>query len=197
MRVAAFVTVAAAKTIKLTWTDCGDTSTHGKITGLTTNPDPPVLGQKTAITSTGTVDEDVKSGTYTVEVKAPVVGKILTHSDTVCGDSSFDIKVLGVNIGSITAGGGEDPDPLYTVCGDSSFDIKVLGVNIGSITVHGLTCPAAKGDLSLNIDMQLNDNLPAGIGSATVAMTAVDDQSGKLLCLNMNAEIQKAEDVVV
>uniref|UniRef100_A0A6U9JXV2 MD-2-related lipid-recognition domain-containing protein n=1 Tax=Oxyrrhis marina TaxID=2969 RepID=A0A6U9JXV2_OXYMA len=156
--------VCLGKTISFTWKDCGDSSTHGHVTGVTTKPDPPVLGTTTAITGTGTLDEGVSSGTYNVDVSVPVIGKVVSHSDSICGDSSFDIKVLGVNV--------------------------------GKVSIHGLTCPAAAGTLSLEIDALLNDNLPAGIGQATIAMTATDQSNGKLVCMNVEAKIENGDIVV-
>ena len=49
-------------TLKLTWSDCGDASTHAKVTGLT--PDTITLGQMTTVSGTGTLDEAVTGGSF-------------------------------------------------------------------------------------------------------------------------------------
>merc|ERR1712070_355678 len=60
-------------TLKLTWEDCGDASTHGKIKGL--DKDTITLGQDTTVTGSGTVDEDVKSGDFSITAKAGPITK--------------------------------------------------------------------------------------------------------------------------
>merc|ERR1712139_326168 len=50
-----------------TWTDCGDSSTHTKITGFT--PSAITTGQKAKMTGTGNLDEDVSGATFDLEMK--------------------------------------------------------------------------------------------------------------------------------
>jgi hypothetical protein len=80
-------------TLKLTWSDCGDSSTHAKVTGLT--PDTLTLGQLTTVSGTGTLDEAVTGGTFEIDVKA---GGGIVHQkflgDT-CQDKTFKLP-LGV-----------------------------------------------------------------------------------------------------
>jgi hypothetical protein len=49
-------------TVALTWKDCGDSTSHAKITDL--SPKTLKIGRKTTITGTGVVDEDVEDGTF-------------------------------------------------------------------------------------------------------------------------------------
>lgn len=83
-------------TLKLTWSDCGDASTHAKVTGLT--PDTITLGQMTTVSGTGTLDEAVTGGTFAIDVKA---GGGIIHQkfdgDT-CQDKTFK---LPMGVGSV------------------------------------------------------------------------------------------------
>merc|ERR1711937_687906 len=72
-------------TLKLNWNDCG--AKHGKVTGLL--PTTLALGQETAVTGSGSVDEAVAGG--------DIVHK--TFNGDICKASTFD---LPVGAGSIT-----------------------------------------------------------------------------------------------
>jgi len=54
-------------TLAVTYEDCGDASTHAKITGLT--PSTMTIGDKTTITGTGSLDEDIPDGTFTMSTE--------------------------------------------------------------------------------------------------------------------------------
>jgi len=51
--------------LQLSYKDCGDASTHAKITGL--SPSTAHIGRKVTITGTGNLDEDIKDGTFSIE----------------------------------------------------------------------------------------------------------------------------------
>merc|ERR1712232_107622 len=53
--------------LKLTWSDCGAGATHTKITGFT--PATITTGQKTKMTGTGDLDEDVSGANFDLEMK--------------------------------------------------------------------------------------------------------------------------------
>jgi len=53
-------------TLKLSYEDCGDASTHAKIAGLT--PNVATIGKKVRITGTGNVDEDISDGNFNMQV---------------------------------------------------------------------------------------------------------------------------------
>jgi len=63
------VVTANATTLKLSWSDCGD-GAHAKITSFT--PDTLKTGEKTTMTGTGTLDEDVSSAKFDLEMKTAV-----------------------------------------------------------------------------------------------------------------------------
>jgi len=52
--------------LQLSYKDCGDASTHAKITGLT--PSTATIGRKATITGTGELDEDITDGTFSMKV---------------------------------------------------------------------------------------------------------------------------------
>merc|ERR1712048_86298 len=78
-------------TIGLTINDCGDASTHGTVSGL--SPTDLTFGDKTTITATGSVDEQVTGGDFTVQVDTHGVKETLTGK--VCEPKVFDLKILG------------------------------------------------------------------------------------------------------
>merc|ERR1719265_1786215 len=81
--------------LKLSFTDCG--AKHGKVTGLT--PDTLTLGVNTAVTGSGSVDEDVTAGNYDITLTAGggIVHKTF-HGD-ICKPETF---VLPLGAGSIS-----------------------------------------------------------------------------------------------
>lgn len=89
-------------TLKLTWSDCGDSSTHGKITGLT--PGTLILGTKTVVTGSGTVDEQVTGGSVSATVKASIITK--NFSGDICKPTTWN---LPLGVGSIAWSGLKCP----------------------------------------------------------------------------------------
>lgn len=87
--------LAQGGTLRLDWKDCG--AKHGKVTGLT--PTLLALGQETAVTGSGSVDEEITGGKFSLEVKAGggIVHKTF-HGD-ICEASTFE---LPIGAGSIT-----------------------------------------------------------------------------------------------
>jgi len=63
-------TAAATSTLKLTWKDCGDASTHAKISSFT--PATLTTGTKTQMVGTGNVDEDVAGASFDVEMNGVI-----------------------------------------------------------------------------------------------------------------------------
>merc|ERR1719502_2449151 len=80
--------------LKLTWSDCGDSSYHAKVKALSPTILP--IGQKTTITGSGNVDEQVTGGAFTITAKFGVTEH---YSGDVC--SSKVIK-LPLGVGTIT-----------------------------------------------------------------------------------------------
>merc|ERR1712046_478890 len=60
----------ASSDLKLTWQDCGDASTHAKITGFT--PGSLTTGQTASMVGTGNLDEDVAGASFDVEMNGVI-----------------------------------------------------------------------------------------------------------------------------
>merc|ERR1719316_2279195 len=80
--------------LNLKWTDCGDSSYHAKVKALSPTMLP--IGQKTTITGSGNVDEQVTGGGFTITAKFGITEH---YSGDVC--SSKVIK-LPLGVGTIT-----------------------------------------------------------------------------------------------
>jgi hypothetical protein len=58
--------VTAGTVVNLKWSDCGDASTHAKITDL--SPATVTIGQKTTLTATATLDKDIADGNFEMKL---------------------------------------------------------------------------------------------------------------------------------
>merc|ERR1712166_332023 len=86
---ATLASAAAASELSLTWSDCG--AKHAKTTDV--SPASLTLGKETAITGTGTVDEEISGGTYDMELKAGG-GLIDSHfTGNNCEAKSFNLPL--------------------------------------------------------------------------------------------------------
>merc|ERR1711937_393368 len=141
-------------TLKLNWNDCG--AKHGKVTGLL--PTTLALGQETAVTGSGSVDEAVSGGEFSLEVKAGggIVHK--TFNGDICKASTFD---LPVGAGSITWDGLNCPvaagkvsvgtkikmtGALPASLARAAIAIKGSGTNGDDLLCMGITTEPAKAD---------------------------------------------------
>jgi nicotinamidase-related amidase len=86
---AAFVAVASAADFKLTWSDCGDSTTHMKIASFT--PSALTFDQITTMTATGHLHEDVSGATFDLEMDS-YGGQIACRGDAsvpkACGEET-------------------------------------------------------------------------------------------------------------
>lgn len=89
-------------TLKLTWSDCGDASTHGKATSLT--PESLTLGQKTTVTGQGSLDEAVTGGTFELDMHASIISKKFTGD--ICTAKTF---TLPLGLGTLSWDGMKCP----------------------------------------------------------------------------------------
>merc|ERR1719271_1404347 len=67
--------------LKLSFSDCGDSTTHGHITTL--QPTQVTLGTTTSLVGKGTVDEQITGASYAVDAKALGI-KVFSHSGDAC-----------------------------------------------------------------------------------------------------------------
>merc|ERR1712144_193294 len=78
-----------------TWNDCGDSSTHTKITGL--SPSAITTGQTATMTGTGNLDEDVSGASFDLEMNT-LAGKVSCKGDA----SQSKTCHLPLGVGSLT-----------------------------------------------------------------------------------------------
>merc|ERR1712196_587696 len=74
-------------TIKLNWSDCGDSSTHGHITSL--SPTLVTLGTKTSLSGKGKIDEAIAAATCKVVAKEGFI-PIFSHTGD-CKDETIKL----------------------------------------------------------------------------------------------------------
>merc|ERR1712076_42189 len=86
---------AGASKLKLAWTDCGDSSTHTKITAFT--PSSITTGQTATMTGTGTLPEDVSGASFDLEMNT-AAGKVSCQGDA----SQSKTCNLPLGVGSLT-----------------------------------------------------------------------------------------------
>merc|ERR1719440_2551006 len=142
--------------LNLDWSDCGDSSTHAKVTGLVPTTLP--IGTMTTVTGSGTTDEQVTAGSFQITAK---FGPVTEHySGDVCAKKVFHLPAF-----------------------------------LGSITWNGLTCPVAKGSVSVGVDVQLASIIPAKLAKGDILIKASDASSnGNLICLDIKTSGAQATD---
>merc|ERR1712072_517354 len=89
--------------LDVTWSDCGDSSTHGHITDL--QPTQITIGQDGTLTGTGTIDEELTDGTFTIQVTADL-GIKETYTGKACEAKTFS---LPLGLGTVSWGGLDCP----------------------------------------------------------------------------------------
>jgi len=106
--------------IKLAYSDCGDSSTHGKFTSL--SPTTVTLGQKTALTGKGSLDKAVSGASYTVDAYGPFNVHVFSHSGDAC---KADTIKLPMGTGTIDFHGFKCPMAKGDV--ELSLDLNLAG----------------------------------------------------------------------
>jgi hypothetical protein len=133
--------------LKLNWKDCGDSSTHGKISGF--SPSSLTLGQKTTATGTGSVDEAISGGTFDIAVKAGIISK--SFNGDLCAPKTFD---LPLGVGSVSWDGLKCP--VAAGATSVSADINLSGSLPSSLAKAAITIKgqSSSGDklLCMEID---------------------------------------------
>merc|ERR1712232_562547 len=141
-------------TLALTWKDCGDSSTHAKITSVT--PSTISLGALTTITGTGSLDEDVNDGTFDMKV----VGIGGTQLLECKGDASASKTCnLPLGTGSITFDGVKFP--LKAGPQPINVDLKLSSTLPASLAKTKTTVTAASksGDKLFCLEVDLAKEL--------------------------------------
>merc|ERR1712224_695871 len=111
---------ATGGTLAVTWEDCGDASTHGRITDL--QPTQITIGQDGTLTGTGTIDEKLTDGSFTMKVTAGL-GIKETYTGKACEAKTFN---LPLNIGTVSWGGLDCPVSPGTLTQKVGFSTALL-----------------------------------------------------------------------
>lgn len=84
------VAAAAGGTMQITWEDCGDSSTHGHITDV--SPSEITIGTPASLISSGTIDEALTDGAFSLNVKA-ALGIDKTFTGSACEAKTFTLPL--------------------------------------------------------------------------------------------------------
>merc|ERR1712203_393234 len=139
-----------AGTIAVTWSDCGDSSTHVKVTDL--QPTSIETGTTAQVVGTGTLDEDITGGTFSAVVKAAGV-TIVSCS----GDASADIVCkLPLGVGSISV----KALPFPMSAGSTSITAEVKTISLIpaklAVTTSHVEAVSDTGDKLACLDLNTN-----------------------------------------
>merc|ERR1712070_701615 len=95
------------------------------------------------------------------------------HLDTTVADGSFNINVKAAGV-TVTSCKGD-------ICAASKCN---LPAGTGSVDFHGVACPLAAGDVSLDFDVTVSRFVPSSLAHLNIEMSA-DGSAGKLLCAKL------------
>jgi cathepsin B len=147
---------ASAGTVQITATDCGSASDKGSFKGITTSPNPIVLGGDFQIDGMGSLKEQVTNGQYEVKVTGPLGIQLLDHKDTICGPTSFN---LPLGMGTFQVSGIDCPhaegDVTITQKGSLPSSIPAKEAKINLVTKDQDNNQV----LCVNFDMKIVDSL--------------------------------------
>jgi hypothetical protein len=89
--------VAAGGKVALSYSDCSGGKMHVKGVKVAFSPKQPSLGDTLTVTASGNLDEAITGGTYSFKAKKLGI-TLASHSDTVCGKTSFKVVGLPVSV---------------------------------------------------------------------------------------------------
>merc|ERR1712050_101430 len=145
--------------LKLSWSDCGDSATHGHITSL--SPDTVTLGSKTTIAGKGNVDEAIQGASYKIAAKAGII-PVFSHSGDAC---KADTIKLPLGLGEIDFKGFSCPISSGAVELDLDLTLSAsIPSSMAKLDIS-LTAAASNGDKALCVDIKTS---PALIQSVVV-----------------------------
>jgi len=134
---------AGGGTLKLSWSDCGDSSTHGHITSL--SPTSVTLGTKTSLTGKGKVDEAIQAATYKVVAKEGFI-PIFSHTGDACKPETIK---LPAGAGELDMKGFKCPISPGAVELDLDLTLSsTIPAKLARVTIE-LTAQSSTGDKAL------------------------------------------------
>lgn len=145
------VPVAAGAGVDLTWSDCGDASTHAKVTDL--QPTHLDLGTKATLVGKGTLDKDESSGTFKFVAKAGPI-PVLKGSGSLCEDTTIN---LPLGAGSLKFYGLDCPVKAGDIAIKIDADILSSSTDANDLLDISLTAESDDGDKLLCMDIKAKD----------------------------------------
>merc|ERR1711874_565234 len=148
MGLSVLVGTTVSKDLSLSWSDCGDSSTHAKITSFT--PSSLTLGQKTTMTGTGNLDEAVSGANFDL-VMTGAIGQLLHCT----GDASASKTCnLPLGTGSLTFDAMKFPLAAGSI--PVNVDISLSSSLPSSLATTTTTCKstASNGDKLFCIEIK-------------------------------------------
>jgi hypothetical protein len=158
------VGAASAENVKLSYTDCGSSSTHAKITGL--KPNTISVPGKASIVGSGSLDSDQTSASFSLKVKKAGI-PLVSGKGSICEDTTIKIP-LGA--GSFTVKGLDCPVQSGDV--DVEVDLDLLSevfehAENSLLSIHIEANADDTGDqvICLDVDASLasNEEHPSGL----------------------------------
>jgi hypothetical protein len=128
-------------TLKITWKDCGDASTHGKVSAL--EPKTISIGGSSTLTGTGALDKDEAGGSFVLNAKFGIIKE--KYTGDVCSPKTFN---LPLGLGHVDWKGMKCP----LAKGDVS-------VQIGTTLAGSIPASLASGTISLTATATNSDKL--------------------------------------
>lgn len=135
-------------TIKLNWSDCGDSSTHGHITSL--SPTSVTLGSKTSLVGKGNVGEAIPAASYKVVAKEGFI-PIFSHTGDACKPETIK---LPAGAGEIDMKGFHCP--LSPGSAELDLDLTLsssIPAKLARVTIE-LTAQSSTGDKALCVKIK-------------------------------------------
>jgi len=141
----------------------------------------------TKVGSTINVKDCSSSSAHVKNLKWDISPSSPKKGDTVTLTGSGDLDE-GVTAGTYTLTAKFDGikvlDHTHSVCGS---DTIALPMGLGNINVNGLTCPEAKGTVSLKESIPIPASAPSG--TITANFKATDSDGNELLCLEVDVSL--------
>lgn len=158
---ASLFAASQASDIAVSFSDCGDSSTHAKVTKL--EPHSISTGTTTRVTGTGALDKDVAGATFEAVIKA--FGKKVANCE---GDASKDVVCkLPLSTGSITLKAQDFPMKKGTVSLPVDIKLKAgLPASLAKTTTH-VTAKSDKGDKLVCLDVNTEKKASADVTQST------------------------------
>merc|ERR1711959_225729 len=153
---------ASASQLKLAWNDCGDSSTHTKITSF--SPSTITTGQTATMIGTGNLDEDVPGANFDLEMNT-LAGKVSCKGDA----SQSKTCHLPLGVGSLTFNAMSFPIKKGST--SVSVDLALSAMLPGALahTETKVTATAAGGDQLFCMDIKSAPALDELVGRPPVA----------------------------